>query len=69
MFDTTVYVLYIYIGQGIQEWTKKSSEKQALKNLKWYGLLRQTITTNFLKAVFHRFYLVHSWIPWPYDFR
>ena len=34
MFDTTVYVLYIYIGQGIQEWTKKSSEKQALKNLK-----------------------------------
>ena len=23
------------------------------------------ITSNFLKAVFHKFYLVHSWIPWP----
>ena len=22
-------------------------------------------TSNFLKAVFHKFYLVHSWIPWP----
>ena len=21
--------------------------------------------TNFLKAVFHKFYLVRSWIPWP----
>ena len=23
------------------------------------------ITSNFLKFVFHKFYLVHSWIPWP----
>ena len=23
------------------------------------------ITSNFLKAVSHKFYLVHSWIPWP----
>ena len=22
-------------------------------------------TSNLLKAVFHKFYLVHSWIPWP----
>ena len=22
------------------------------------------MTSNFLKAVFHKFYLVHSWIPW-----
>ena len=22
------------------------------------------ITSNFLKAVFHKFYLVYSWIPW-----
>ena len=22
------------------------------------------ITSNFLKAIFHNFYLVHSWIPW-----
>ena len=24
----------VHMGQGIQEWTKKSSEKQPLKNLK-----------------------------------
>ena len=23
------------------------------------------ITSDFLKPVFHKFYLVHSWIPWP----
>ena len=23
----------------------------------------EDITSNFLKAVFHKFYLVHSWIP------
>ena len=23
------------------------------------------IPSKFLKAVFHKFYLVHSWIPWP----
>ena len=23
------------------------------------------IISHFLKAVFHKFYLVHSWIPWP----
>ena len=29
-------------------------------------LLRQTISLHiFLKAVFHKFYLVHSLIPWP----
>ena len=27
--------------------------------------LADHITLNFLKAVFHKFYLVHSWIPWP----
>ena len=30
--------------------------RQPLKNVQWYGLL---------KAVFHKFYLIHSWIPWP----
>ena len=25
------------------------------------------ITANFLKAVLHKLYLVHSWIPWPFD--
>ena len=40
----------------------KICERQSLKNLKWYGLPNQN---NFLKAFFHKFYLVHSWIPWP----
>ena len=32
-----------------------------------YGLSVQAdhIILNFLKAVFHKFYLVYSWIPWP----
>ena len=33
--------------------------RQPLKNLKGYGLLKQTISI-FLKAVLHKFYLVHS---------
>ena len=33
--------------------------RQTLKSLKGYGLL---IHSNFLKAVFHKFYLSHSWI-------
>ena len=53
----------------IEKWDKifkngpsKICGKQPLKNLKWYGLLH---ITSFLKAVFQKFYLVHSWIPWP----
>ena len=38
--------------------------RQPLKNLKGYGLLKQTISldgpSNFLKAVFRKIYLVHS---------
>ena len=34
--------------------------RRPLKNLKWYCL-----PTNFLKALFHKFYFVHSWIPQP----
>ena len=40
--------------------------RQPLKLLKGYGLFKQTISlhipSNFLKAVSHKFYLVHSWI-------
>ena len=40
--------------------------ENSLKNLKWYGLPTQTISRQiFLKAVFHKLYSVHSWIPWP----
>ena len=40
--------------------------RQSLKYLKWYGLPKQTISLQiFLKAVFHKLYSAHSWIPWP----
>ena len=39
---------------------------QLLKNLKRFGLPKQNyIISYFLKAVFHKFYLVRSWIPLP----
>ena len=40
---------------------------QPLKNLKWYSdmvCLGRSYHFNFLKAVFHKFYLIHSWIHW-----
>ena len=48
--------------------------RQHLKNLKWYGLPQKTIladhiTSNFLKTVFHRFYLARFWIPFPISSR
>ena len=34
--------------------------------MKGHGLLQADQTpSKFLKAVFHKFYLVYSWIPWP----
>ena len=52
--------------------------RQPSKNLNWYGLPNRWsdhITSNFLKAVFHKFYLVHSFeyfVPniwlWEWDF-
>ena len=48
------------MSQSIQEWTKP------LKDLKEYGLLKADHThSKFLKAFFHKFYLVHSWILCP----
>ena len=38
--------------------------RQPLKNLKGYGLLKET-PSNFLNAVSHRFYLVHPWMLCP----
>ena len=39
---------------------------QPLKNLKCYGLSKADHThSNFLKAIFYKFYLVHSWILCP----
>ena len=61
-------VEYIFedIGPSIQEWTKWNLWKTAFKDLKLYGLLKQTIITkHFLKAVFHKFNLIHSWVLCP----
>ena len=33
------------------------------KEILWSARVDHTIA-NFLKSVFHKFYLVHSWIPW-----
>ena len=47
-----------------QNGPSKICGRQPLKNLKEYGLLKQAGQTplNFLKVIFHKFYLVHSWI-------
>ena len=58
-------------GRYINIWDKvfknepsKICGRKPFKNLKSYGLFRHTIS-NCLKAVFHKFYLVHSWILCP----
>ena len=38
--------------------------RQSLKNFKRYGLPYH-FTSNFLKAVFHKFYMLNSWILCP----
>ena len=40
--------------------------EDSLWNLKWYGLLRLIFwSADILKAVFQKFYLIHSWILYP----
>ena len=55
----------LHLGSGIQERNKWNMWKTAFK--KFEGVAHNN-PSNFLKVVFHKFYLVHSWIPWPiYD--
>ena len=43
--------------------SSKICGRQLLKNFKWsWSVSTDHITLIFLKAVFHKFYLVHSWI-------
>ena len=44
-------------GQSIQEWTSKICGRQIC--------LSRHMAGKFLKTVFHKFYLVHSWILCP----
>ena len=61
-WQTLPKLLKLQARKGSNKWNKvfkngpsKICGRQPLKNLKW----------NVLKAVFHEFYLVHSWMPWP----
>ena len=59
--------------QSIQEWTKWNLWKTAFKTFKViWSAQADHVTSNFLKAVFHKIYLVHSWIlcpmyVWPFS--
>ena len=45
---------------------RKTCGRKPFKNLKGYGLPKVDHTlSNFLKAVFNKFYLVHFWILFP----
>ena len=66
-------VIRLCLSNVIDKWVKVFKNgpsiicgRQPLKNLKWHGPPKQTISPQiFLKAVFHKFYLVHSRISWP----
>ena len=63
MLTLFIYSLFnvVYFSQSIQEWIKQNSWKATFKNLKGYDVLEADHTpSNFLKAVFNNFYLVHS---------
>ena len=51
----------IHMGQGIEECTKSNLWKTAFKKFEVvWSAYADHITSNILKAVFHKFYLVHS---------
>ena len=63
-WDYSIRTYYHKWVKVLKNEPSKISGRQPSKNLKWYGL-PDHITLNVLKAVFHKFYLVHSWISWP----
>ena len=64
-FDINWYLKYMW-DKVFKNEPSKICGRQPLKNLKLYGLLyADHITAYVLKVVFHKFYLFHSWIPWP----
>ena len=51
------------MGQYVQEWTKYNMWTTAFKNFEVVSsALEDHTLSNFLKAVFHKFCLFHSWI-------
>ena len=55
----------LQLGQSIQEWTKWNLWRTAFKKVEVIWSAADHITWNFLKAVFPKFHLVHSWIFYP----
>ena len=54
------------LKQSIQEWKSKIFERQPSKKFEIWLVQTDHITSSFLlKAVFHNFYQVHSWIIYP----
>ena len=52
-----------YKGQSIQEWTKWNLWKAVFKKFEAiWSAQSDHITSNFLKAIFHKFHFAHSWI-------
>ena len=63
--DTRYNLRFIWV-KIFKSWSSKVCGRQLLNNLKRYGLLKADRTpSNFLKAVFHNFFLFHSWILCP----
>ena len=61
IFDIFVFDKYFHenhMRQSIEEWTKWNLWKTAFA-------YTDHITSNFLKAVFHKFHLAQSWILCP----
>ena len=67
-------------GKVFKNGPSKICGRQPLKNLNWLGTQRafaekvtpdidgftdEPVTSNILKAAFHKSYSVHSWILWP----
>ena len=70
---TAHFLWGVYLSEFNNNWGKvfkngpsKICGKPPLKNLMGYGLPKADHTpSNFLRALFHKFYLVHSWILRP----
>ena len=64
-WSTSFFHSPVQVGQSIQEWPKWNFWRQPFKNLNMVYHFKLYITSNFLKTVFYKFHLVHSWILCP----
>ena len=64
--NTINHVKFTYMWQSIQEWSKNCGivfwSNLVCFNRAIWSVLTDHVTSNFLKAAFHKFYLVHIWI-------